>query len=75
MVAWARENAAINQLENAPIRWIVDDVNKFLAREIRRESRYDAIILDPPSFGRGARGEVLKIEGDIQQILSNCRRR
>ena len=73
MVAWARENAVLNKLEEAPIRWIVDDVNKFLAREIRRESRYDAIILDPPSFGRGARGEVFKIEGDIQQILSNCR--
>lgn len=73
MVAWARENAALNQLEGAPIRWIVDDVGKFLAREVRRESRYDAIVLDPPSFGRGSRGEVFKIEEDLQGILSTCR--
>lgn len=73
MVAWARENAALNQLEDKPIRWIVDDVSKFLARELRRESRYDAIILDPPSFGRGSRGEVFKIEEDLPGMLSACR--
>ncbi len=73
MVAWARENAALNQLENAPIRWIVDDVNKFLARELRRNSRYEGIILDPPSFGRGNRGELFKIEDDIKPILRSCR--
>ncbi len=72
MAAWARENARINGLEEAPVRWIVDDVKKFLKREIRRSSRYDAIILDPPSFGRGAKGEVFKIEKDIQGILSDC---
>lgn len=73
MVTWANENAAYNNLEKAPIRWIIDDVNKFLAREIRRERRYDAIILDPPSFGRGAKGEIFKIEDDLPLILENCR--
>lgn len=73
IVAWARENAAINQLSNAPIRWIIDDVSKFLKRELKRERRYDAIILDPPSFGRGAKGEVFKIEEEIQDLLQACR--
>lgn len=73
MVAWARENAALNKLEQAPIRWIVDDVSKFLKREIRREHKYDAIILDPPSFGRGAQGEMFKIEEHLEGILSDCR--
>lgn len=73
MVAWARENAVLNHLENAPIRWIIEDVQKFLAREIRRGSRYEAIILDPPSFGRGAKGEVFKIEEDIIPLLNDCR--
>ena len=74
MVAWARENAALNQLESAPIRWIVDDVNKFLGRELRRGSRYEGIILDPPSFGRGSNGEVFKIEEEIHGLLNNCRK-
>jgi 23S rRNA (cytosine1962-C5)-methyltransferase len=73
IVSWARENAALNQLEKAPIRWIVDDVNKFLKREIRRQSFYDAIIFDPPSFGRGSKGEVFKIEEDLPDILKNSR--
>ncbi len=73
MVAWARENSALNGLENAPIRWIVDDVTKFLSREIRRGKKYDAIILDPPSFGRGNQGEVFKIEEDLLPILKNCK--
>jgi 23S rRNA (cytosine1962-C5)-methyltransferase len=73
MCGWARENAALNSLEEAPVRWIVDDVKKFLKREVRRKNRYDAIILDPPSFGRGAKGEVFKIEKDIQDILSDCK--
>lgn len=72
MVDWARENAALNQLEKCPIRWIVDDVRKFLAREIRREERYEGIILDPPTFGRGKSGEVFKIETDLQKILQQC---
>lgn len=73
MVAWARENAALNDLTDAPIRWIVDDVTKFLKREIRRGTRYDAIVLDPPSFGRGARGEVYKIEDQLPDTLALCR--
>lgn len=72
MVAWARENAELNQLSSAPIRWIVDDVVKFLQREVKRGTRYEGIILDPPSFGRGSRGEVFKIERDIHEILHLC---
>lgn len=73
MVAWARENAALNKLEHAPIRWIVDDVVKFLGREIRRNKKYDAIILDPPTFGRGPNGELFKIEEEIVPLLKLCR--
>ncbi len=73
MVAWARENAKLNNLEKAPIRWIVDDVIKFLHREHKRGVLYDGIILDPPSFGRGNNGEVFKIERDLGEILSLCR--
>lgn len=73
MVAWARENATLNTLQEAPIRWIVDDVNKFLTRELRRGSRYEGIILDPPSFGRGSQGEIFKIEEEIQPLLKKCR--
>jgi len=73
MVQWARENAELNGLERAPIRWIVEDAMKFLKREIKRGSLYDGIILDPPSFGRGSKGEVFKIERDIQQLLSLCK--
>ncbi|MEI8125803.1 MAG: class I SAM-dependent methyltransferase, partial [Parachlamydiaceae bacterium] len=72
MVSWARENAVLSGLGDAPIRWIVDDVSKFLAREVKRGVRYDGIILDPPSFGRGSRGEVFKIEDDLQKILKDC---
>ena len=69
MVQWARDNAALNGLTDHPIRWIVDDVHKFLGRELRRERRYDAVILDPPTFGRGAKGEMYKIENDLQETL------
>lgn len=72
MVARARENAALNGLEKAQIRWIVDDVTKFLDRELRRQSTYDAIILDPPSFGRGKTGELFKIETDLLPTLKKC---
>jgi 23S rRNA (cytosine1962-C5)-methyltransferase len=72
MVRWARENAAANQLEDAPIRWIVDDARKFLARELRRERQYELILLDPPSFGRGKKGEVFKIEDELTQLLADC---
>ena len=73
MVQWARENAALNALEAHPIRWIVDDVNKFLLRERRRGRRYDAILLDPPSFGRGKSGELYKIEQAMLETLENVR--
>lgn len=72
MVAWARENAALNKLDGAPIRWIIDDVSKFLERELRRGRQYDAIILDPPTFGRGAQGELFKIEEAITDLLKKC---
>ncbi len=71
-VAWARENCVLNSLEKAPIRWIVDDVIKFLQRELRRGRLYDGIILDPPTFGRGSKGEVFKIEKDLSEILRLC---
>lgn len=73
MIDWAKENAANNQLSSASIRWIVEDVNKFLSRELRRGVSYDGIILDPPTFGRGRRGEVFKIEEHILEILDKCR--
>ena len=69
MVEWARENARLNGLADHPIRWIVDDAHKFMKREIRRGHRYDAIILDPPTFGRGAGGEMYKIERDLKDTL------
>lgn len=73
IVAWARENAALNGLEKASIRWIVDDVIKFLKREVRRGVKYEGVVLDPPSFGRGNKGEVFKIERDLKGILDLCR--
>lgn len=73
MVEWARENAALNQLQEAPVRWIVDDVTKFLHRENSRGRKYDAIMLDPPSFGRGKKGELYKIEKDLLATLAGCK--
>lgn len=70
MVEWARANAALNKLADSPIRWIVDDAHKFMKREVRRGRRYDAVILDPPTFGRGASGEMYKIERDLKETLS-----
>ena len=70
MVQWARENAALNGLKDHPIRWITDDAHKFMEREIRRGHRYDAVIFDPPTFGRGANGEMYKIERDLKKTLS-----
>lgn len=69
MVEWARENARINGLTEAPVRWIVDDVIKFLNREVKRGSQYDAVLLDPPSFGRGKKGELYKIEDALMETL------
>ena len=78
MVQWARENARSSGLEDAPIRWIIDDCGKFVEREIRRGRRYDAIIMDPPSYGRGPTGEVWKLEDNlypfvelVSQVLSD----
>ncbi|MEE9369481.1 MAG: class I SAM-dependent methyltransferase, partial [Pontiella sp.] len=69
MVEWARENAKLNNLGEAPIRWIVDDVIKFLRREVKRGNQYDGILLDPPSFGRGKKGELYKIEESLITTL------
>jgi 23S rRNA (cytosine1962-C5)-methyltransferase len=69
MVEWARKNAQLNELQDAPIRWIVDDVIKFLRREVKRGNRYDAVLLDPPSFGRGKKGELYKIEESLITTL------
>ncbi len=69
MVQMAKQNAAASGLENAPIRWIVDDCAKFIEREIRRGRRYDAVIMDPPSYGRGPSGEIWKLEKDLYPFL------
>ncbi len=72
MVSWARENAKSSGLENASIRWIVDDCIKFVEREIRRGNHYDAVIMDPPSYGRGPKGEIWKIEDAIHPLIKLC---
>ena len=73
MVAWAKENAKASGLSEAPIRWIVDDCAKFVEREIRRGKTYDAIIMDPPSYGRGPGGEVWKLEEQLFSLVELCR--
>ncbi len=70
MVAWAKENAKSSGLEDRPIRYIVDDCAKFVEREIRRGRRYDAVIMDPPSYGRGPSGEIWKLEKDLYPFVS-----
>lgn len=72
MVAWAKENAAASGLSDKPIRWIVDDCRKFVEKEIRRGKTYDAIIMDPPSYGRGPTGEVWKLEDSLWDFLQLC---
>ena len=72
IVAWARENAAASALADKPIRWIVDDCAKFVARDQRRGSLYDGIIMDPPSYGRGPGGEVWKLEDNIYDLIALC---
>lgn len=72
-VSWARENQALSSLAEAPIRWIVDDALKFVQREARRGVKYDGIILDPPKFGRGPRGEVWEVYKSLPDLLSACR--
>lgn len=72
MVGWAKENAAASGLAEAPIRWLVDDCVKFVEREIRRGNHYDGIIMDPPSYGRGPKGEIWKIEEGIFPLIQLC---
>jgi len=72
MVGWAKENAAASGLQDAPVRWLVDDCRKFVEREIRRGNTYDAIIMDPPSYGRGPKGEIWKIEESIYPFIELC---
>jgi 23S rRNA (cytosine1962-C5)-methyltransferase len=72
-VAQARANAALSGMESRPVRWIVDDAAKFVAREVRRGKRYDGIILDPPKFGRGPEGEVWRLEEHLAGLVEDCR--
>ena len=72
MVSWAKENVASSKLNEKKVRYIIDDVNKFVAREIRRGNKYDAIIMDPPSYGRGANGEVWNIEESLYPLVELC---
>lgn len=72
MVTWAKENAISSGLKDAPIRWLVDDCVKFVEREIRRGNKYDAIIMDPPSYGRGPKGETWKIEEAVFPLINIC---
>lgn len=72
MVTWAKENAISSGLKDAPIRWLVDDCVKFVEREIRRGNHYDAIIMDPPSYGRGPKGKIWKIEESVYPLIQLC---
>lgn len=72
MVTWAKENSISSGLKDAPIRWLVDDCVKFVEREIRRGNHYDAIIMDPPSYGRGPKGEIWKIEESVYPLIQLC---
>jgi len=72
MVAWAKENMASSGLSDKPVRYIVDDVKKFVQREARRGKKYDAIIMDPPSYGRGPNGELWKIEDELYPLVEDC---
>jgi len=71
-ITWAKENAELSGLDKKPVRWIIDDARKFVMREIKRGGKYDAIIMDPPSFGRGGKGEIWKIETDFIKLLEEC---
>lgn len=72
MVEWAKENVLVNHLEDKPIRFIIDDCLKFVKREIRRGNKYDIILMDPPSFGRGSKKEVWNIEDSLYELIKNC---
>lgn len=71
-ITWARDNAVLSHLETKPIRWIVDDAITFVKREVRRMKKYDGIIIDPPKFGRGANGEVWKLDRDLSKLVELC---
>jgi 23S rRNA (cytosine1962-C5)-methyltransferase len=72
IVAWARQNAALSGLAEAPIRWIAEDAQKFVKRELKRGRRYDAVILDPPSYGHGPQGEVWRLSKHLPRLLAMC---
>ena len=74
MVTWAHENVRSSGLEDKPVRWLVDDCIRFVEREIRRGNHYDAIIMDPPPYGRGPKGEVWKLEDEVFPLITNCAR-
>lgn len=74
VVQWASDNARLSGLADAPVRWVVEDVDRFVRREERRERRYQGLVLDPPSFGRGPKGQVFKIERDLPDLLARCAR-
>jgi len=71
-IAWGRDNQHVSGLDELPIRWVLEDAMKYVGREIKRGSRYEAILLDPPSFGRGPRGEVWKVEEKLVELLEEC---
>ncbi|MFA6227342.1 MAG: class I SAM-dependent methyltransferase [Candidatus Paceibacterota bacterium] len=71
-ISWAKENAELSGLDKKPVRWILDDARKFVIREMKRGNKYDGIIMDPPSFGRGGKGELWKIEENFLDLLDNC---
>lgn len=73
MIEWAKENVKLNHLEDRSVRFLIDDVVKFVKREIRRGNKYDAIVMDPPSYGRGANGEVWAIENDLENLIKLCK--
>ena len=72
MVSWARDNAKASGLEDKPVRWLIDDCEKFVRREIKRERRYEAVVMDPPSYGRGPGGEVWKLEDCVYDLVKLC---
>jgi 23S rRNA (cytosine1962-C5)-methyltransferase len=72
-IAWARENQQLSELEDRPIRWLLDDALKFVRREARRGARYDGFIIDPPPFGRGPKGEIWRLEESLPVLLAECR--
>ena len=72
MTAWARRNAALSGLAERPVRWIAEDALKFVRREVRRGNRYDAVVLNPPSYGHGPRGESWQLDRDLPELLAQC---